>query len=371
MLNELTRNLRNPEQACKKYFLKTDIDMTSIIIGAAIFLVPPMSYLDYIYYGLSADFYGTAAIEGLFVLLSVIVILFIRHNYQVKTYERLVFAWSMVISVSALFADFLQPARIIENALISELLLIAIYILMANKFSFRIIPAAMITFACITALLATDTAASTQQKYLLTLTLLLLNAVGIIVVARNNRFKRVEYESQNREREARRIFEALAASDPLTGILNHRSFLKLTQQALNRFMKYHDSFCLAIFDLDRLKQINDTYGHLAGDEALKQFTSLVTSKKRTTDVFGRIGGDEFGFILPRVTQTNALKVVSRLQNALQVLTIPSSKGDFHISFSAGITEVRAEDKSPDDLMHRADEALYESKGKGGDQVEAR
>jgi diguanylate cyclase (GGDEF)-like protein len=243
--------------------------------------------------------------------------------------------------------------------------------LINNKSSFRIIPAATITVASITALLATDNAASIQQKYLLTLFLILFNAVGIIVIARNNRFRRLEYGAQNREREARKIFETLAATDPLTGILNQRSFLELTQLALDRFKRYDQSFCLAIFDLDRLKQINDTHGHLAGDKALKQFTTLVASKKRITDVFGRLGGDEFGFILPQVTRTDAITIISRFQDALKALTIPSSKGDFPISFSAGVTEVRAEDISPDDLIHRADEALYQAKGKGDDRIEER
>ncbi len=371
MFTALAYNLQDPEQAFKEYFLKSDVDLTSIIIGAATLLVPPMTYLDYTYYGLGTEFYVTACIEGLFALLSVVVIFSIRHNRQVKTYEWLAFAWCIVISSSALFATFLQPDRIIENVLISELFLIAIHILITNKLSFRIIPAATITFACIIALLATDTAASIQQKYLLTLVLLLVNAVGIIVIARNNHYKKLECEAHNREREARKMFEALAAADPLSGILNHRSFLEMAQLALDRFKKVQSSFCLAIFDLDRLKQINDTYGHLAGDNALKEFTTLVTSKKRTTDVFGRLGGDEFGLILPRVVQTDALKVVSRLKYALQSLTIPSSKGAFHISFSAGIIEVRVEDNSPDDLIHRADDALYLAKGEDGIRIEKR
>ena len=371
MFTALAHNLRNPELACKEYFLKSDGDLTSIIIGAAAILVPPMTYLDFTYYGLGTEFYVTAFIEGLFALLSVMVIFFIRHNRRVKTYEWLAFTWCMVISISALFATFLQPDRIIENVLISELFLIANHILITNKLSFHIIPAATITFACIIALLATDTAASIQQKYLLTLVLLLVNAVGIIVVARNNHFKKLEYESHNREREARKTFEALASADPLTGILNHRSFLELAQLALDRFKQYQFNFCLAIFDLDRLKLINDTYGHLAGDIALKEFANLVTSKKRTTDVFRRLGGDEFGLILTRVAQTDALKIVSRLKNALQSLTIPSSTGAFHITFSAGITDVRVEDNSPDDLIHRADEELYLAKGEGGVRIEER
>jgi len=248
-------------------------------------------------------------------------------------------------------------------------MLIAIYILTANRFSFRILPAGTITLACITALIATHNAASTQQRYLLAVTLALLNAVGIIVIERNNRFKRVEYGAHTRDRDARRIFEALAASDPLTGILNRRSFVELARHSLDRFKRYRTGFCLAIFDLDHFKQMNDSHGHLAGDEAIKRFANLVSSKKRPGDIFGRLGGDEFGFILPQATLGDAVKVVSRIQNALRGVRISSPKGYFRITFSAGITAVRVQDKSPNDVVHRADKALYQAKGKGGNRIE--
>lgn len=368
MLRDLTVNLRDLDQECKKYFLKNDTSLTSISIGAVAFVVPPLSYLDYIYYGLGPEFFTAVALEGLFVVLSVFLIFYFIHNTQLRSYETLVFLWSMILALAALFADFLQPTRITENVLISELLIIAFYMLIANRFIFRIVPVTVITFACIAALFTTNNIASSQEKYLFTITLILLNAAGIVVLSLNNRFKRAEYDSINREKEARRLFEELAGTDPLTGILNRRSFIDHTRMALHRLERYHNSFCLAIFDLDHLKQINDTYGHLAGDQAIREFTSLVEANKRLGDVFGRLGGDEFGFILPGCIQSDAVKIVSRFQKALSAVVIKSPAGDFHASFSAGITEAVAEDRSPDDLMHRADKALYLSKSQKRDQT---
>jgi len=369
MLRDLALNLRDLEQECKQYFLKTDVDLTSIGIGAAALIALALSYLDYTYYGLAAEFFVVFALEALFTVCSVLLIFYFRRISQIRTYEILVFAWSMFLALAALFADFLEPNRIVENVLISELLIISLYMLMANRFSYRIIPITTITMACIIALFTTDNTASFKEKYLFTITMILLNAAGLVVLSSNNRFKRAEYESMNREQEARRMFEQLAATDSLTGILNRRSFIEHTRLMLNNFARYHVGFCLAILDLDRLKHINDTYGHLAGDQAIIQFTSLVESHKRMSDVFGRLGGDEFGFILPGSTQGNGLKVISRLQDALRALVIKSSIGDFRISFSAGITEATAEDKSPDDLIRRADMALYQSKDQGREQIE--
>jgi len=363
MFKNLFGNLRNLDQKCKEYFLGTDIDLTAICIGATVCLMPMTALLDYTYYGLSDAFFVSCAFYGLFAALSIIIIFIIRRNRNIKTYEISVFIWSMFAAISALIINFLQPDRIVENVLISELLLIAIYSLVTNRLSFRLITSITITIACVIALFATHNKASPQEKYLFTLMLLIINVVGLFIVSRNNRFKRIEQELRIREQETHRTLEMLAASDPLTGILNRRSFLEQTRLALERFRRYNLRFCLAIFDLDNLKQVNDLFGHLAGDEAIKLFTNLVISQIRLTDVFGRLGGDEFGFILLEATEANALKFIARIQGKLLDLTISSPKGNFILSFSAGVTEVEPDDKSPDDLIGRADEALYRSKAK--------
>ena len=123
-----------------------------------------------------------------------------------------------------------------------------------------------------------------------------------------------------------------------------------------------------MIDLDLFKKVNDNYGHLAGDEALKQFASTVVLNKRSYDVFGRIGGEEFGLLLPYTDEAEAVQVVARIQDKVHTLVIVSPKGDFRITFSAGVTGAQDNDKSLDDLIHRADEALYRSKEEGRDRI---
>src|ERR1700690_74055 len=245
MLRDLALNLRDLEEECKKYFLKTDIELTSTSIGAAALIALALSYLDYTYYGLTTEFFVVFALEALFAACSVLLIFYFRRISQIRTYEILVFAWSMFLALAALLADFLQSNRIVENVLISELLIISLYMLMPNRFSFRIIPITTITLACIIALFTTDNAASFKEKYLFTITLILLNGAGLVVLSPNNRFKRAEYESMNREQEARRKFEELAAHDSLTDTLNRRSFIEHTRLMLHNFERYHVGFCLA------------------------------------------------------------------------------------------------------------------------------
>jgi diguanylate cyclase (GGDEF)-like protein len=112
---------------------------------------------------------------------------------------------------------------------------------------------------------------------------------------------------------------------------------------MHRFERYHSSFCLAVIDLDHFKKINDTYGHLVGDKAIKLFSKLMETNKRQGDIFGRLGGDEFGFILHQSSPSDALKTFDRMKNELQKMAIESPVGDFHISFCVGITEIQQGD----------------------------
>lgn len=368
MLKELVTNLGDLDQECKKYFLKNDMDLTSIAIGVAALMAPMLSIIDYSHYGWTVDFFIASILVGTLILFSAFLIINFRYSKRVAEYELQVFVWSMFLGVATKFADFLQPERITENVLVSDFLVIAMYVLITNKFIYRIIPVAVITVGCIIALFGTANVATSEEKYLHTLTLILLNGTGIIVLSRNNRFKRAEYRAIVREKEARAMFEELAASDPLTGILNRRSFIEHTRLAMHRFGRYQHGFSLAIIDLDNLKHINDTHGHLVGDQAIMQFARLMETNKRKGDIFGRLGGDEFGFILHGSSRVDTLKTLARMQDALHAQKIETPTGDFYISFSVGVTEIASGDTSPDDLLHRADIELYQAKNQKRDQA---
>jgi diguanylate cyclase (GGDEF)-like protein len=234
--------------------------------------------------------------------------------------------------------------------------------------AYRLIPSIAITVACLVAIFISNQAAF-AYKYMLTVSLIMVNAGGIVLIAHNNYFKKVTYETQFSESELRRSLEALAVTDVLTGIPNRRSFLDQAQVELSRFKRTTKTFSLVMLDLDLLKNVNDQYGHLAGDEALKQFSSCVASAMRSYDIFGRIAGDEFCMILPETNLDIARSVVSRIREHVHALVVASTKGEFSLTFSAGITVVQDKDESIDDLLQRVDEALYAAKTKGRDRIE--
>jgi diguanylate cyclase (GGDEF)-like protein len=165
-------------------------------------------------------------------------------------------------------------------------------------------------------------------------------------------------ENARRFREARQ----LADLDALTGLHNRRFFHETLSRECARAHRYERKLSLIIFDLDDFKEINDRIGHLAGDSVLAETAERVRSVVRTSDVACRVGGDEFGVILPESSLEDADQLYRRIQNAVSTRPIGQA-GKLYLS--AGVAELKAED-DPVSFFQRADDALYRAKegGKG-------
>jgi diguanylate cyclase (GGDEF)-like protein len=157
-------------------------------------------------------------------------------------------------------------------------------------------------------------------------------------------------------------FEALAHEDPLTGLPNKRSFHDRIDAELRRAAREYYSVAVVVMDLDRFKQINDTWGHAVGDEALVKLSEHLSAELRAGDFAGRMGGDEFMLALVRADAHSAERVLSRLRASLDHTTIgPAGE---RLGFSAGIAEFPRHARTRDDLLRAADTALYWGKTEG-------
>lgn len=166
----------------------------------------------------------------------------------------------------------------------------------------------------------------------------------------------------------------LSTTDDLTQAHNRRHFLDLAEHELARARRYGETLALVLFDLDEFKHINDTYGHLAGDEALRRVSTLCRAALRASDLFARYGGDEFTILLPATNLAQAQEVVERLRHKLADTRLAYQGRPFRVTLSAGLVlydPSTAAAQSLDSLLQRADEALYAAKHTGGDRsVEA-
>jgi len=163
--------------------------------------------------------------------------------------------------------------------------------------------------------------------------------------------------------------ERFATTDPLTGSKNRRAFLNLLQQELKRAKRYNKDFALMMMDIDHFKLINDTHGHDIGDKVLKLLAAKSHSVLRGSDVLGRWGGEEFILLLPETNIHQASSAAERLRGALAKSELITDSGTF-VSFtvSIGLTLIKDPTLSLDEMIKKADKALYLAKQKGRNQV---
>jgi diguanylate cyclase (GGDEF)-like protein len=157
--------------------------------------------------------------------------------------------------------------------------------------------------------------------------------------------------------------------DPLTGVANRRNFSQVAERILARARFASRPIALLLFDLDRFKRINDTYGHHAGDAVLIEFCRLATSLLRPTDLFGRVGGEEFAGLLPDTGRQDALSLAERLRAALEATSHTVEGRTFTATVSIGVAISDQASADLDALLDAADQALYRAKVLGRNRVE--
>jgi len=210
------------------------------------------------------------------------------------------------------------------------------------------------------------------RKEITTLTSDVQRIFGICIdITQRKKLERFEIERAE-------YFKRLSHKDALTGLSNRRHFIEQAQIMIQHSLRHGHSFSLAMLDLDFFKKINDTHGHLAGDNVLKTLAELLTNTIRKTDIVGRYGGEEFILLLPETSQDKAISTAEKLRKSIMTIAIPSDDED--ITFTASIGICTFEPKSTVlstneqvssiivDLTSCADANLYKAKEAGRNKV---
>jgi diguanylate cyclase len=183
--------------------------------------------------------------------------------------------------------------------------------------------------------------------------LLLTPAVGTVVL-------RLVFELDR----ARQQLTVLATQDDLTGVHNRRHFMAVVQREWDRARRYSTPAALLLIDADHFKRINDTHGHLCGDELLRCLAAAVGSSLRQADVLARFGGEELIVFLPHTDPLGALDVAERIRERVQAVSVPWRDAVVSTTVSIGMAPLRNELPTLDWMIHEADTALYAAKSDG-------
>ena len=205
-------------------------------------------------------------------------------------------------------------------------------------------------------------------------------AVGSITIERDDPIKLSKLEKEKLKRFAVVLssiikwrndylaIESVAMHDGLTGLLNHNAFLNRLEQEVDRSNRFQTNLGLIMLDLDKFKQINDTYGHLYGDYILEEVASIIKKNIRTIDVVGRYGGEEFSVILVNTNVRECIPLAERIVESIYKKTFIHDGIATNISISGGMSGYPLPANNSKELIKMADNALYLTKANGGNSV---
>lgn len=161
----------------------------------------------------------------------------------------------------------------------------------------------------------------------------------------------------------------LATTDALCGVKNRRSFYESCGPIISYNRRERKPLAVLMLDIDKFKHINDTYGHGVGDEVLKSMAQKTSKILRKSDVFARLGGEEFSALLPNTTELGALKVAENIRQEIEHMEYISSKNQtIKFTISIGVATLNSHDINIESVLHRADIALYSAKRNGRNKV---
>lgn len=197
-----------------------------------------------------------------------------------------------------------------------------------------------------------------------------VNFCEIVAEAASNALERAHLF--DRIQEANQRLEHLATTDGLTGVHNHRFFTQRLEEEFVRAQRYNTPLSCLLFDIDDFKRINDTFGHLVGDEVLRELAGRVKGTTRQNDVFARYGGEEFAVILPHSGEEGSIHKAEAIREIVCSEPFAHLPADYPVTISVGIGVYNRETTSTyQHILRLADDSLYEAKRTGKNRVVAR
>lgn len=362
-------------------------DRTQIIIVMILTMVIIAGFLGLEISSLQTDADYFLSIPSRIVALTVsFVALWIIHRQpSVRMIDRVTFVWGLVIVIHMLYIHLTRPYDYVPLIVWDILVISGIYFVIPLPLQHQISVSILLSMGSgVIWLLNGISLSSLYDRIAVLAAYIVINIYGIFISRQHHQSRRQVFVFLEREITARQELSArtvelekmqerlrlLAMTDPLTGIGNRRHFMREISIEFERTKRYGRPLSLMIIDLDNLKEINDTNGHKAGDEALKSFAKVCLSELRATDLFARYGGDEFIALLVQTGQEGARETAERLRVAIEGSKVHVDGKTITLTASIGLTATTGDISSVKELIEIADNALYKAKQGGRNQIVA-
>jgi diguanylate cyclase (GGDEF)-like protein len=352
------------------FHLKDDIAQSTLYISVAILSVLSMIRMDLLLYRNSPDlFMGMMIYRGAYILISLLIMVAIRKINKVRIFDRLILVWLPLTLFSLLLFNFMRPANFL-NSTYDVIIPFAVYILSPLKILYTF----ALAFGFSAGTLSLDyfykTGVDPAAFNTLFTAQIIVHILGLASGLQIQSYRRKSFKAYMQEKDAKEMVAYLANIDSLTKSLTRRQFFNIAESEFLRFSRYRRSLSILVLDADYFKNINDTYGHYVGDLVLRNLSLVVLEQKRAQDTFGRLGGEEFGLLLPETNLEQAKVVAERVQKTWAQTPCNVDNHLIYSTVSIGVAEANKEDKTFEDVLRRADRMMYKAKESGRNKVVA-
>lgn len=366
-----TRLTRDLYRQYRQYHLVGDTRQMAVGLVVIGLVVSVFSFSDYLLFGATLQFYSLLALRlTLLAATAAVIILMLKAVTRPVQYDLLVLAYGICAVSTCLYIGWTRPDSYMQYTALDVAIVVAIYLFFTCRRMIKTALALLLTAGDLIIMVLLKNHAGPLIWNVTLTSYVLVNLVGLLFALRMEAFRRKRFLSMLDEENMRSELVRMASVDELTGIWNRRKFLELAEKESERYVRYVRPYSLMMIDLDYFKTVNDRFGHISGDAALKQFAGIVREQIRGTDIFGRLGGEEFGIILPETGLAEALVLGERICKALYSTDIKvSADRAVRVTASIGLAEACAAHSTLDDVISVADTALYRAKDKGRNCME--
>ncbi len=355
-------NLGRFENSYRQAFLKSDALQAIFVIALSNIASLTLIHSDYESFGPGAEFFMFFIARVTVFIVSSLAIIILLKSSTARLHDWAVTSYMIAGALINIFINAITPPSYVAYVGVAIVLINIYYFALFTPIRVRAVISCL--FSVVVIFQAFQASFSEETKDVIVGMHLMTNVIGLSISARLYTHRRLNFKAHAEEMELKLVLSRLASIDSLTNIANRRIFSEKALEEFQRAQRYKKPVSLILIDIDRLKKINDQYGHLAGDEIIRHCAAILNEQIRGLDVAGRLGGDEFGILLPETQLLDAVTVGKRIQQrSKQEFTLTDGE-KVVLSLSLGIATMKEDDQNYEDLFKRADRRLYKAKENG-------